>query len=374
VSKQRILLVGLGGLGAQLLDLLTRIPGQYSLLVGGRNIEYIQQRTNLSLFSAMQLGYQPDVTCAQIDLWNRDQTAEVLYRLRPDVVICTATLQRTEAIHDLPTPIAERLAAAQLGPRLPLHLALIYRLMQAIQLTGRTINVVNAIYPDVVGPVLSKIGLAPTTGVGDLANNVPALRQAIALKLAKPIASVDIRQIMARYISYRLSRAWVGDVPFHFTALLDGEDLTHLLDLKTIFGMLQTTLKRPAGSTGLLMTATSAAVVVEGIVNNTGVITHAPGPNGLPGGYPVQVSAQGVKVVLPAGLTLEEAVEINQAGLPFDGIEHIESDGTVRFTEKHMAAFKEILGYECRRMPLSDVEQRAKELLAKYEALANKYH
>jgi len=373
VSKQRILLVGLGSLGSQLLDLLMRIPGQHSLLVGGRNIEYVRQRTNLSLFSAMQLGYQPDVTCTQVDLWNREQTAEVLYRLHPDVVVCAATLQRTEAIHDLPGPIAERLAAAQLGPRLPLHLALIYRLMQAVQLTGRTINVINAIYPDVVGPVLSKVGLAPTTGIGDLANNVPALRQAIALNLAKPVASVDIRQIMARYVSYRWSRAWVGDAPFHFTALLDGEDLTHLLDLKTIFGMLQTTLKRPAGSTGLLMTAASAVVVIEGMVNNTGVITHAPGPNGLPGGYPVRVSAQGVEVVLPRGLTLEAAVEINEAGLPFDGIERIEHDGSVCFTEKHMAAFKEILGYDCRRMPLSEVEQQAKELLAKYKALAGKY-
>jgi hypothetical protein len=121
------------------------------------------------------------------------------------------------------------------------------------------------------------------------------------------------------------------------------------------------------------MTAASAVVVINGMVNNIGVITHAPGPNGLPGGYPVRVNGQGVEVVLPRGLILEAAVEINEAGLSFDGIERIEHDGTVYFSEKHMAAFKEILGYDCRQLPLSDVEQQAKYLLARYETLASTY-
>jgi hypothetical protein len=373
MSKQRILIVGLGHLGSQVLDLLMRIPGQHALFVGGRNIEYLQQRTNLSLFSAMQMGYSPEVECIHLDLWNREQTAEVLYRVRPDLIFCAATLQHTEAIHHLPPSIAEQLALAQLGPRLPLHLVLIYRLMQSVKLTGRTIKVINALYPDVVGPVLNKVGLAPTTGIGDLANNVPALRQSIALNLTKPVQSVHVHQIMARYVSYWMSRICIKDTPFHFTALFDGEDVSDLLDLDTIFGMLPTTLKRLGGNTGLLMTAASAAVVIEGIVNNTGVITHAPGPNGLPGGYPVQVSAQGVKITLPDDLTLETAIEINEAGLLLDGIERIESDGTVWFTEKHMSILNKILGYECRRMPLSEVEQQARELLARYEVFASRY-
>jgi hypothetical protein len=370
MNKQRILLVGLGNLGSQVLDLLMRIPGQHSLLVGGRNVAYLQQRTNLSLFSAMQMGYSPTVECMQLDLWNIEQTAELLHRVQPDLIFCAATLQQTEAIQRLPKPIAEQLALAQLGSRLPVHLVLIHKLMQAVKLTGRTIKVINATYPDVVGPVLNKVGLAPTTGIGDLANNVPALRQAIALNLMKPVQSIHIRQIMARYVSYWMSRTSIKDTPFHFTALLDGEDVSNMLDLNTIFGLLPTTLKR---SSGLLMTASSAIVVIEGIVNNTGVITHAPGPNGLPGGYPARVGTQRVEIVLPDNLTLETAVAINEAGLLLDGIERIESDGTVWFTEKHMSILKELLGYDCRRMPLSEVEQQARELLTRYEMLASKY-
>jgi len=38
-----------------------------------------------------------------------------------------------------------------------------------------------------------------------------------------------------------------------------------------------------------------------------------------------------------------------------------------------MMPLKEVLGYECRRMPLAEVEQRARELRAKYLAFASNY-
>jgi hypothetical protein len=38
-----------------------------------------------------------------------------------------------------------------------------------------------------------------------------------------------------------------------------------------------------------------------------------------------------------------------------------------------MAILKETLGYECLRMPLSEVEERARELRAKYAAFARKH-
>ncbi|HEV2662222.1 MAG TPA: hypothetical protein VGU68_16560, partial [Ktedonobacteraceae bacterium] len=77
--------------------------------------------------------------------------------------------------------------------------------------------------------------------------------------------------------------------------------------------------------------------------------------------------------VLPDELSLEAAIQINEAGLYLDGIEKIENDGTVYFTEKNMSILKNVLCYSCRRMPLSEVENWANELQAKYHALASKY-
>ncbi len=337
-------------------------------------MDYLLQRTNLSMLAVTQLGLYPDVSCTYVDLWNVDQTADTISRFQPNIIFCSATLQPWMVIAKLPKPFFEKLYQVQLGPWLPLHLTPLYKLMQAVQQTGLAPKVINASYPDVVNPVLSKAGLAPTTGIGDLANNVPALRKSIALKLDQPLERVEVRFVAQHQLSHRISR-WgtSGGMPFHLTALINGQNMTHLLDMETIFELLPTKFKRLGGTPGYFMTAASAVTIFEPMVNNTGTITHAPGPNGLPGGYPVQVSEKGVEVILPDDITIEQAIELNEDSQRFDGIEKIDENGTVYFTDKGMSILRETLGYECKQMPISETEERAKELRAKYLEFARKY-
>ena len=306
-----------------------------------------------------------------MDLWNSEQTTETIARFQPDIIFCAATLQRWGAINTLPPASRKRLYQAQIGPWLPLHLVPVYKLMQAVQKTGLAPKVINATYPDVIHPVLGKVGLAPTTGIGDLANNIPALRKSVSIKLGVPVAQVEIRLVAQHHVSYWMSRKGNSDgAPFHFIALVNGKDVTADLSISTLFDLLPGQLKRTSGN---LMTATSAQVVFVDMVNNTGAVVHVPGPNGLPGGYPVRVGKDGVQVDLPPGISLDEAISINATAQQFDGIERITEDGTVYFVERHMAILKEVLGYECRSMPLTEVEERARELLAKYAAFARQH-
>lgn len=373
MQEKRILFVGLGDLGTQILDLLLRIPGKCTFLIGGRNEQYLQERTNLSVLAATQLGFYPDVTCTSMDLWNIDQIAHTISRFQPDIIFCAATLLPWRAIGVLPRPFSDKLYTAQMGPWLPVHLALVYRLMLAVKQTGLDIKVINASYPGLVNPVLKTVNLAPVVGVGELANNVPALRKSVALRLGKPLETTEIYLFMQRYLSHRISRVGnSGGAPFHLSALVNGENVTHLLDMEKVFELLPTKFKRAGGTPGQIMTAASAAVVFEGMVNTTGVITHGPGPDGLPGGYPVRVHEQGVDVVLPAGLSIEEAVRVNEECQKFDGIEKIDQDGTVHFMEREMSILRQMLGYECKQMPLAETEDRARELLAKYAQFAKR--
>src|SRR5579884_2322238 len=366
MDQKRILFVGLGDLGAQIFDLLVRLPGQHIFLVGGRNDQYLGERTNLSLFAASQLGFSPHVSCTYLDLRNVDQTAQVIENFRPDIIFCAATLLRWGAISRLPKPVADRLYAAQMGPWLPIHLTLVYRLMQAVKQTGLAIKVVNASYPDVVNPVLNKVGLAPLTGIGYIANNIPALRMSIAFKLGVPLEQVEVRFFAQRYVNHRISRVGnAGGAPFHLTVFVDGQDQTDRLDMLTIFDLLPTTFKRAPGQ---LMTAASAMAFMESLVGNEGKITHAPGPNGLPGGYPVSVCEDSIEALLPEELTIQEAIHLNEVGMKFDGIDHIDEQGTVYFTGKEMAILKDMFGYECKSMPLIECEYWAEELMAKYTA------
>lgn len=370
MSEKRILFVGLGQIGAPILDLLLRVPGEHRFLVGGRNLEYLQQRTNLAVFSALQLGYVPDVTCAYLNLEHVDQTAHMIAHFRPDIIFHAATLLRWGVLDALPGPISKRLYTAELGPWLPVHLLPVLQLMQAVKQTGLDIQVINATSPGMVGPVLHQVGLAPTTGIGDLANSIPALRMSFAIKLNQPIDQIDVRLVASHYVSRHMTKdGGVQGAPFHLTVLVDGQDVTHDIPMETVFDLLPTAFKRTPGPQ---MTAVSAVTVFDSLVNNRGKVLHAPGPNGLPGGYPVKVDKEGVQVVLPGSLPPGQAISINTIGQRFDGIEQIEEDGTVYFAEKNMALLKETLGYECRIMPLSEVEPWAEELKRKYLAFAKK--
>ena len=367
----KILFVGLGNLGAQVFDMfLLRSTREQQFLVAGRNIDAIRLRVAHTTYAAMQLGMSPDVACAFMDVRNIDQTAQTISAFQPDVIFTSVTVQPSSAISKLPRPIFEKLAQAQPGSWLPLTLVLVYKLMQAVKQAGLSIAVLNAAAADNAHAVLGKVGLAPTVGTGNLANLIPALRKSIASQLTRPWEQVQVLFVGHNQVAYRLrTRGTTDDVPFYLTASIEGKDVTRQIDWQAIFHSLPETMHEFTQ----LVSAASVAAIFDAITGKTREIVHAPGPNGLPGAYPLLMREQGLEVVLPQGLTLEQAIRINQEGQRLDGIERIESDGTVYFADQTMAILTETLGYECKRMPLAEVEYWANELHAKYLAFASKY-
>jgi len=102
--------------------------------------------------------------------------------------------------------------------------------------------------------------------------------------------------------------------------------------------------------------------------------THVcvPGPNGLPGSYPIRLGEEGAELVLP-GISEAEAVEINERGARLDGIERVKDDGTVVFLEENVKYMREVVGYECEELKPSESEERAQELNRHLKALYDKY-
>ena len=118
----------------------------------------------------------------------------------------------------------------------------------------------------------------------------------------------------------------------------------------------------PSGKLHNQLAASSAVRVINCIINDTNEIIHAPAPNGLLGGYPVKVNRQGVEVILPEGVTIEEAMEINRIGMQCDGIQEVAEDGSITFTPQVTQTMKELFDYDLKPLAPSDWERRAKEL------------
>ncbi|MEU8521312.1 hypothetical protein [Streptomyces sp. NBC_01216] len=372
-DKPLIMLVGMGDLSAKVLTMLLSDPATNRVVLAGRDTETIRRRGNLALFTATNLGHHGTVDTVRVDLRDVDATAQTLAEVRPDIIFMGGSLQSWRVITALPKDVFEKLDEAQFGPWLPMHLTLNHLLMRAVRDSGTDAKVVNASFPDAVGPVLDRVGLAPTVGVGNVANIVPALTLGAAHLLDARPADVELRLTAQHYFSHYVPRFGdAGRGAYHLSVRVAGRPGAEV-DHGALFAQLDRRLKRLGGIDGQLLTASSAVRVLRGLATDSGTLAHAPAPDGLPGGYPVRVHRDGAALDLPDGLGLAEAIRLNEECQRADGIDRIDQDGTVHFTEPEMAVMKRLLRYECQSMKLGDVSGWADELGTKYAAFAARY-
>lgn len=365
-----LLLIGIGNLGSNLLQLLAFNP-RYQVTVAARNEDELCRRINMINQSLLQLMIPNRIRMVQLDLFNVNDTSDKIARLKPDIIFTAVSLQSWWVISELPPDIFSELDEARVGPWLPMHLTLIYKLMIAIKQTGLSPKVVNGSYPDVVNPLLAKVGLGPYVGIGNVANPVPGIRFCIAQHLKCAPEEISVKFFAHHTVSYRVSRKGTAEgLPYHLSIFHQGTDITSDVPKNKPFELLPTLFRRLGGKEGQLMTASSALSVLNALASENLTPVHAPGPFGWEGGFALQLSQDEMKVDLPPGLTLEEAIALNRAGAILDGIEAIEPDGTIRFNPVNMRIMKKILGYSIQSFHVSESEQHADMLKRLYKNFA----
>lgn len=372
IGERTVMIIGLGYIGNYALEFLARTPGIERIVTSDVS-QNGQGKANNAMLGAAQMGFYPEIEFIPLDLFNIDQTATVLDRVKPEVILSTVSLQSYWVISELPPPIFKRLKLeCGYGPWIPNQFTLNYKLMQAVKKAGIDTHVITAGFPDATNPILGKVGLTPTIGLGNMDNFVPGIRKLVAGQMEVPETAVTV-YLVAHHI-LRTSIKNVDDVdeipPFYLGIFVDNKDVSHEFDLKKL---LIDETKFVFGWRNDSKVASSGVKNVLAILNNTRQLTHSPGPNGLVGGYPVRLGREGAEIVLPPGITLEEAIKINEQSQVYDGIEKIEDDGTVILTDKAANGMKEILGYAHKRIRVEENEERARELGALYKKALEKY-
>ncbi|RWE79236.1 MAG: hypothetical protein EOS63_16185 [Mesorhizobium sp.] len=374
-DRVNILIIGHGVLGGDVLDFLSQSGRPYDLHVGARDVHRASLRANLARYTALNLGHHPTIEVVPMDLMNIDATAERLAALRPDIIFNATTLHSWWIITQLPPDAYRQIDRARGGVWTPVHLVLVRRLMRAVREAGLESMVVNASYSDVTNAALAAEGLSPAIGIGNVANAVPGLRLAAAHLLGCELKAIDVRFFAQHYVSYRMPRTGSTDgAPYHLAIYREGQRIApEELGHDEIFANVAGRFRRVEGLAGQAVTASSATDVLCALADRVERVVHAPGPLGLVGGYPVRVAPTGISIDLPEGLSLDDAVEINRECQKYDGIEAVESDGTVRFTAESAEVIRELLGYDCEAMALDECEDRAKELVAKYAEYSRRF-
>ncbi|NIM93369.1 MAG: hypothetical protein GTO18_06625 [Anaerolineales bacterium] len=362
-TQADVMLVGLGDLGGIVLEFLARVEGVESILVGSRNVQRGEARCKLSQLSALAGGHDPDIQFVTLDLHQVDATAEIIAAANPKIILCTASMM-TWWLADLLPEGATSLKQASFGAWLPVHLTLPMKLMQALQIANYEGFSLIAPYPDVVNAVLKGIGLTPTAGIGNLDEVVLKLQLLGSRKLA-----TEPMNLRTHLIAHHALQDWVfGDregepPPFYLKMEHRGEDVSERIhDGELLF----TPYPLPDGPAWNFLSAASAVRLIRALLSTEEMHLHAPGPSGLPGGYPIRASKQGVTLDIPPELSFEQAVSINDRSHAYDGIDRVESDGTVVFRAETVDIMRQTLGYDCERLEPDDAEWRARELIDRF--------
>ncbi|MFF5206599.1 hypothetical protein [Streptosporangium sp. NPDC000396] len=346
-----VLIIGVGDVGQQLALGLAAGGRVRRLVLAGRSPAVVGE-TAAMVASASDCLVEP----VRLDALRQDDVAELLDRTRPDVVVQCAALQGPWALAGRIGPRTQGVLAAGLGLRLPYQLPVILNVMKAVRDAGWTGPVANLSFPDVTGPVLQRLGLAPTLGLGNA--GMVLLRARAALRAARPESDLSLIRVLAQH-------AQVLDVmqsrkpadPGDRCRIFLGEE--GLRDDACAY-------RAPALAPGPRynpVTVAAALPVLEALLPGGAPLRWStPAPNGLPGGYPVRIADGSVALDLPPGLDLAEAVAFNERVGQGDGVERIDKDGTVHFTEACRAAVEAFAPDLAEPLAVDDLARRAARL------------
>jgi hypothetical protein len=371
MTRPQVLVVGLGGLGSWVLELLARSEGLSHIVGADISEEWGRRKVYNVAAAALLQGYTPRLEFVRMDLGDVDSTAETIARLQPQVIVNCATLQTWWVRKVLPPGITDRLNQAGSGPWVPTHLALSRKLMLAARASGWRGHVINSGIPDISNAVLGKRGLAPTMGLGNIDLVVPVLRMGVSQRLRVPVRSVSVYAIFHHFHVSHFRHHMSGAPPYFLRLMVDDKDVTGEFDTDVLLH--QVSKDRFSGEPLNPVVAASGVKNALALLRDSGLPTHTPGPQGLAGGYPVRVGGAGAEVVLPHGVTEEHALAINTAGQRGDGVERIEDDGTVVLTDQAVQVMKEVVGIDLAPYPFDDCDEWAHELITRFRALAEEH-
>jgi len=366
-----ILVIGLGALGTALVQQLALAPGVNKIVAADIDEKRGKEIVDNTIYGAATSGVYPDIQFVGIDLFDVDGAADLLKQIEPALICNCTTLASWWFPHLLPIEIGKKVLEAGFGPWIPCHLTLAYKLMQAVKKSGLDVPIVNASYNDAVAPILSKVGLTPTVGAGNIDLLIPRIKKVVSEKLKVPM-----REVTVFLVAHHSVITTAGEAPFWYKILVRDKNVTDRFAVEEIRGAIPRHYRLEERWVEAPLQYHIAASFLRNILAvyfDTNELSHAPGPLGLPGGFPVRISSKGPEIVLPEELSLNDAVKLNEEAARFDGVEKIEDDGTLVITDRAAEVVRDALGFDHKRFRLAECAEKAKELVSLYRETLRKY-
>ena len=315
-----ILIFGTGAFAARIAcDIAATAAAPVGVTLAGRNRERLDWLVTAGNARAETFGSGARFDSVAVDLLQPDAAAPVIARARPALVVQAASVQTSAVIATTGDAWSRFVAEGGLSATAVFQALLTTRVARAIAAAGSTAQLINCCFPDGVNAMVAGLGLPVACGVGNIQILSSAFGGALGHGGMGRVKVVAHYQCIGAWRKAGEDRAG-SPVPRVWVDGVEERD-----PLARFAGVRLT--PEPAieisGSAGVpLMLAMAAGA---GTIH-----AHAPGPMGLPGGYPIVWRDGVMGLDLPPGITPEEAVAFNLSFEQASGM--VVQDGVARYT------------------------------------------
>ena len=275
----------------------------------------------------------------QVEVIGTDGTDPVavtrlLRAVRADLIVQAASIVGPWQIFGIDHPVAHALSAGGIALQAPVQLPVLLNVMRCVRELGLDTPVTNLSMPDIAHVILGNLGLAPTIGLGNVSILHLRARAALRAKIGYPDAGPDVhKEPLLRLVGhhhhvYGVMQATPPTDPAQSVCVYVG-DTGERDDSLAYAGH-----PFPTGPIYNVITAAASLPVIRSMLPEGGDMRFsAPAPFGLPGGYPVHIRHGEIALDLPEGVTQEGAVAFNERISVLDGVQAIDADGTLHYTD-----------------------------------------
>lgn len=314
-----ILISGTGGFAARIaFDIAATAREPVEVIIAGRNLERLNWLRTAANARAALFGARARFTTHAIDLLAPDASDALLAATAPRIVVQAASIQTSQVIAQSGNAWTRLVAEGGLSATAVFQALISARVAAAITRRGKPVTLVNCSFPDVVNGMIRAMGHDVACGMG----NVAILSNVFAGSVATP-AGAEVK-VLAHYQNLaawrRRPQERGGRAP---RVWLDGEEVA---DVYARFADIQLTPEPVIEISGA-----SGVPMLLAMAGGTPWRGHVPGPDGLPGGYPVKLAGHRLELDLPPGLSRDEAIAWNASFEAQSGLV-ISPDGKARFT------------------------------------------
>ncbi len=353
MNKPTLLFISMGELATHLLEAVARTDMFSTIIVASRDREKAQKRVNNALLGAGIEGHFPHIIAEDMDVHSADFPTK-LRAINPDYMFSAPSLLPWWRLpqSDIAIPFAGYTA---------LHLSLMQKFRNQIAKADINTVWIGASFPDVINAMLNRTGYGPDCGIGNVQEPIAKIQMGVSRALGTDPSEVKVKLVAQHAFEYFVlnDNAAHELPPYLLKAVWGDKDVTEVAER-----VLRDPFPFPYDLHFNRVTASSALIALRTLTGKTTQDIHLPGIGAYVGGYPVKVSQAGIDIDLPDEWSLQQAIAVNEASLPWDGIDSIAADGTLVFTEDTQRALFQRLGKAIETLTPESADRQAADLLA----------